>query len=364
MQNKIKNIVITFGFIIILFAFLIANMVIQDKEMSETERRKLAEFPRVTIDTLTSGDFSEEFEQYALDQFVLRDSLRSIKSYVNINLLRQKDNNKLFIVEDAIYKIEYPLQENNIKKSAQKINEIYQNYLEGMNVYYAIIPDKNYYLNNDEYLKMDYNKLKNIMQEELTNMEYIDIWDSLTLEDYYRTDTHWKQQNLGKVVGTLQNKMNLKTTSLVEYTLENKGDFYGVYYGQLGLKLSPDKLYILKNQTLENCKVYNEETKETLGIYNYEKYKSSSDKYDIYLSGATYLITIENPNALEEKELLLFRDSYGSSIAPLLVENYSKITLIDTRYISSKLLDEYINFENQDVLFLYSTSILNQNILK
>ena len=65
-----------------------------------------------------------------------------------------------------------------------------------------------------------------------------------------------------------------------------------------------------------------------------------------------------------DKELLLFRDSFGSSLAPLLVENYKKITLIDIRYMSSKLLGEFIEFGDQDVLFLYSTVVLNQNILK
>ena len=61
---------------------------------------------------------------------------------------------------------------------------------------------------------------------------------------------------------------------------------------------------------------------------------------------------------------MLFRDSFGSSIAPLLIENYRKITLIDLRYINSELLSEYVEFNNQDVLFLYSGVVLNQNILK
>ena len=95
-----------------------------------------------------------------------------------------------------------------------------------------------------------------------------------------------------------------------------------------------------------------------------QKFKTSSDKYDVYLSGATPLITIENKDGSNEKELLLFRDSFGSSIAPLLLENYKKITLIDLRYISSSILDKYVDFENQDVLFLYNTLIVNQNILK
>ena len=82
------------------------------------------------------------------------------------------------------------------------------------------------------------------------------------------------------------------------------------------------------------------------------------------MSGPTSIITIENQNAQNEKELLLFRDSFGSSLAPLLLKDYKTITLIDLRYVSSKILDYYIKFENQDVLFLYSTLVLNQNILR
>lgn len=76
------------------------------------------------------------------------------------------------------------------------------------------------------------------------------------------------------------------------------------------------------------------------------------------------LIEIQNQNAETKKELLIFRDSFGSSLAPLLIENYKKITLIDLRYISSDILDNYIIFNDQDVLFIYSTLILNQNVLK
>jgi len=58
---------------------------------------------------------------------------------------------------------------------------------------------------------------------------------------------------------------------------------------------------------------------------------------------------------------VLFRDSFGSSLAPLLIEFYSKITLIDMRYINSNNYLEMIEFDNQDVLFLYSTLIVNNS---
>ena len=82
----------------------------------------------------------------------------------------------------------------------------------------------------------------------------------------------------------------------------------------------------------------------------------------MFLSGSLSLITIENPNATTDKELVIFRDSFGSSIAPLLVEGYAKITLVDIRYITSDLVGRFIDFENQDVLFLYSTLVLNNSV--
>ena len=111
---------------------------------------------------------------------------------------------------------------------------------------------------------------------------------------------------------------------------------------------------------MENCIVYNYEKNETITIYNVDK-KNSLDKYDIYLSGAVSLISIENTENKTGRELVVFRDSYASSLIPLLVEGYDKITLVDTRYISPKILKQYIEFNNQDILFLYSTSIINNS---
>ena len=361
MQDNTKNKIITIGFILIIIGVFVINIIVDDKQISTTERRKLAQLPEISLSKIISGDVTSKWEDYVADQFVARDLFRTIKSVWSINIFKQKDNNDLFVKDNAIYKMEYPLDEKKIEKSADKINAVYKKYLQNMNVYYAIIPDKNYYLENDDHLKIDYEKVKEIMQKKLTKMNYIDIWDNLKLEDYYETDLHWKQENLQSVVGKIQNSMNLQSTLETQYIQKDMGDFYGTYYGQLGLKLPADRLYVLTNTVLENCTTYNYENKKISKVY--EK-TSSTDKYDIYVSGATPLISIENPNAKTDKELLLFRDSFGSSLAPLLVENYSKITLIDLRYISSQILDNYIKFGDQDVLFLYSTVVLNQNVLK
>ena len=45
-----------------------------------------------------------------------------------------------------------------------------------------------------------------------------------------------------------------------------------------------------------------------------------------------------------------------------LAESYAKITLVDLRYLPSYLLGDYVDFHGQDVLFLYSSLLLNNSL--
>ena len=73
------------------------------------------------------------------------------------------------------------------------------------------------------------------------------------------------------------------------------------------------------------------------------------------------LLTVESPNARTDRELVVFRDSFASSLAPLLLEGYSRVTLVDIRYLSPTQLGRYLTFTDQDVLFLYSVNVLNNS---
>ena len=81
----------------------------------------------------------------------------------------------------------------------------------------------------------------------------------------------------------------------------------------------------------------------------------------MFLSGSRSLLTIENPNSRTDRELILFRDSFGSAMAPLLLADYAKITLVDLRYIPIDRLDRFLDFHGQDVLLLYSIPVLNNS---
>lgn len=349
--------------IILLWAVLTAfTWFAPAKDISDAERRPLAQMPAITLDSLVSGKFMKDFESYSLDQFPLRDGFRTVKSLFHQYVLRQKDNNGIYIYDGYAVKQAYPLNMDSVNHALERFNYIYENYLQNSDVYMAVVPDKGYYL--AEYagqLSLDYEALFDRMKTGMPWAQHIDLTGTLAEGSYYRTDTHWRQEKLLDAAGVLCQRLGVTSPKAELYTPEAlERPFWGVYYGQAALPMKSESIYLMKSSLLDSCSVYDHETGKNGSVYDLSKL-DSRDLYDVFLSGAKALLTLENPHGKAEKELIVFRDSFGSSMVPLLVEDYSKVTLVDTRYISSDLLDQFIDFHGQDVLFLYSTLILNSS---
>ena len=362
MKQK-KHMIFTCVFAVLFFGLSVVCWLKPADAFSIAERRYLEQFPKLNVQTLMNGNFMSKFEEYTLDQFPMRDEFRSVKAFVSKHLLGQQDNNGIYIVDGYISELEYPLSDKALQQTVNKFNSIYEMYMKDTDVklYYSLIPDKNYFLaEQNGYLAMDYDALLQYMQQGLPAMQYIDIFPLLTIEDYYFTDTHWKQENIIDVAEALANAMGTELDSTyTPQTIDNP--FYGVYYGQLGLPVDADELTYLNNAVLDSCIVYDHQNGKEMNMYDMEK-AEGRDPYEMFLGGSLSVITIENPNADTDKELVIFRDSFGSSITPLLVDGYAKITLLDARYLHQNMIGNFVTFNNQDVLFLNSTAVVNNDI--
>lgn len=326
-------------------------------EMSLTERRPLAQFPAITGESFLKGKFMKDFESYTLDQFPLRETFRSLKAGVNLALGRQ-DNNGIFLENGHIAELSYPLKTDSVDHALKQFQKVYDLYLQdNEKIVSAIVPDKAYYLDT---LSMDYEAMFDRVAEEMPWAQQVDIAGALSLHDYYRTDTHWRQENLLPVAQILADALDVTVGEFAPTAVDTP--FYGVYYGQAALPAKPDTMYFMQSDILAECQVYNYTTGSYGPVYDLEKL-TGNDPYEAYLSGAQALLRIENPNAATDKELVIFRDSFGSSLAPLLIEEYAAITLVDIRYIFPERLGQFIDFADKDILFLYSTLVLNKNLI-
>ena len=362
MNRKIKD-ALTIGIAAaFVFVFALWGICKSDDAVSESERRPLKQFPTLNVEEVLSGRFQSNFESYTLDQFPLRDTFRTLKALAVRDLFREKDNNGIYVADGYAAKLDPTLNESSLDHAADRFRYVYETYFKdtGANVYLSVIPDKNYFLAAENgYPVMDYDKLFALVQEKTDFAQYIDLTDALSLSSYYRTDTHWRQEALVPVASLLADAMDVSIpTDFTPVTLDTP--FYGVYRGQSALPLAPDGLTYLTNDVLDACRVYDYENSAYLPVYTLEK-ADGSDPYEIFLSGPKSLLRIENPNAKTERRLIVFRDSFAASLVPLLAEGYSEITLVDIRYLSPTMLDKFIDLTAQDVLFLYSASVLNDS---
>ncbi|MDR0520109.1 MAG: hypothetical protein LBG82_08720, partial [Clostridiales Family XIII bacterium] len=350
----------------------------------------------------------------AADSFAFREGFRTIKAFTAFEIFRQTDMGGLYMDATGIGKFER-IDEKSFRESLRKLNAFAQGItkpIESMagttqhtrdgsfcaaaaaqkepslvcpNLYFAVIPDKSMYARHS-YPTYDPNTARRLLDDELQGFKVIDLTDALGAKDYYRTDLHWDQTRLSGVVAALNEEMKFGASGGLDggvvsadgggqsgNEILTAGKWNGVYAGQLALPVPPDTMRYAENEAMRgaSAKALDPNTGEMTPLPIYDKTALTGiDPYNFFLGGSQPLITIENPNAKQRRELYICRDSFGSSLAPLLIPYYSKITLIDFRYIDSRVLPQYVTMSSgqpaeqgkppTDILFLYSPEVLNQ----
>lgn len=348
-----KRYLTTAVFSFILIFFCTGYFVSQKSALSLAERRALADIPVISQESIESGDFFDGLDDFLTDNIIFRDALRSIKARFQTYVLGMKENNSIACENGYFSKIEKRLNVASMNNLLSKCDEIYNLYLSGKNTKnrISVIPDKGYFFAKEfGYPSLDYGAVSEAFKT-YERAEYIDLFGALSLDDYYKTDTHWSQNKLLGVLRVLGEKMGFKAAK--EYDVSVFSPFYGVYCGQSALSPAPDTIYYLTNEVINACAARDLETGEEIRIYDFDA-AGGGDGYDLFLGGTRGVIKIESPLADSEREIVVFKDSYGSSLAPLLACSYKAVILVDTRLIYADKIGEYVDFSDKDVLFLYS----------
>ena len=103
----------------------------QDEEFSDRERRYLAQMPELSAKTIFSGKFMSEFEEYALDQFPMRDGFMALYQKASTT----KDHNGLYLADGHIASMQYPMDEDGMERAAGIFKQIQTLYAEERNTY-------------------------------------------------------------------------------------------------------------------------------------------------------------------------------------------------------------------------------------
>ncbi len=269
----------------------------------------------------------------------------------------------VYVCDGYAIATEAAYDESSLQYAARKFQHLYDSYLTDNrgHIYLSVIPDKASFSQPPEgYVPASAAETAQALLDRLDFARYVAIAPLLSLEDYYRTDPHWRQERLIPTAQALAEAMGVPPAG--EYRQQTLPmPFRGAYWDKTAEPLTADTLCYLTNDVLDACTVWDYESDSRCGLYDVDAAQAGT-AYDLFLSGSRPLLRVESPLSATERELIVFRDSFGSSLIPLLAEIYRTITVVDIRYLASDLLERFVTFHgSEDVLFLYSTMVLHNS---
>lgn len=358
-MEAIKNKVMISIFLIFIFGLSIANVVDKDREISETENRPLQQFPQFSFESLLSGSYTQKFDKYMTDQFVMKDEWVGLKSDME-RLLQKGENNGVYFGKDG-YLLEVFKQEGSyFEKNLQAIN-IFHDKMPNLNTTALLVPTAVKIYEDKLPLfapTFDQARMLEIAKNELT-IDFIDAYNVLNEHRneyiYYKTDHHWTTLGAYYVYQQLMNEWGM--TPYLDYRVETVStEFYGTYYSKANNHhLKPDAIQLyIPNDEVEFSVTWDTQNEVLDGLYNYD-YLNQKDKYSMFING-NHPLTIVKSSIKNGKKLIVFKDSYAHNFIPFLAMNFEEIHLIDLRYFNMNPY-EYIREHDFDrALFLYNLS--------
>lgn len=364
LKKQNKNIIFTVAFIAVWCALIVSNLLIPEKAFSDNENRSLSAMPEFSIDSLLDGSYMGDIDTYVNDQFVLRDEWISIMGYSEY-LLGKRESNGVLIGDNALFTRVSP-SDDYTRKNVEGINSFAQN--SGLDCYFALIPSAAEIQSEKLPVFAQISDEQGLINDAYSDMENVvcaDIYGALNAHDdeyiYYRTDHHWTTYGAYLAYTELCGRMGI--TPAPYNVIQISDSFFGTLYSRSGVRfVEKDTMEAFipdGNPTLTVG--YGENVVEYPSIF-FDDYLNKKDKYSYFLGTNQPVETLYSGRE-NGKKLLLFRDSYSSCLAPMLLSEYDEIALIDMRYINIDLGEIIDTSDYDNALFLFSTDVFaNQRI--
>lgn len=354
---------ITGVFLLFLLIATVFNLFGKDKTFSETENRMLAQKPEFSLNSLTSGKFMSDMEDYVTDQFFIRDKWINLKMLEDL-ALGKRESNGVYIGKKG-YLMEIPSEPNkealdyNMKQLANF--GIRHNKL---NIVMSLAPNAAYIYDHltpanapvrDQAADIAY-----VRKTADTVLNYVDLTKVLSSHKeepiYYKTDHHWTTLGARYAFDTIAPSLGIASPTKEYEVYPVTHDFSGTLAAKSGYDKGLDtiEIYVPQGVSSECVVNYTEEQEKIASLYN-SKALDSKDKYEVFFGGNHTRIDISTPMETK-KNLLLFKDSYANCFIPFLVPYYRNITVIDPRYYYDDIDKLIKDNEITDVLFLYNVN--------
>ncbi len=369
MQHKgDKWIVVLFCCILAAF-FVIAVLLPKDLTAMEKENRELKEMPAFNAQTVLSGSFSKDFEDYLADNVGYRsffmdisakiENLKGIKTESGKIVSANKDlgtgnqgENQLLVLPDRVMEV-YKKDETAQQQYVDMLNLYAQNLPESVRMFSMLVPTQIEFYEKQSVADSEKETIDFIYQNVDDRVQTVNVYDALKAHKeeyiYFRTDHHWTQRGAFYGYNAFLETAFGKTETLSSYKMQSRDGFLGYLYNQandVSLQKAADTIEWFEKG--ENVTVQARALEDGKYVdYTAKMYSippmTEKPKYNIFMGGDHQFAKLQTANK-NGKTLLVVKDSYANALIPLLTADYETILVIDPRsYYGtvSQLIQEY-----------------------
>ena len=375
-------------FSIVLLAVPIVTLALPKQERSENENRTLKDLPTLVdsnklnkaenlADVIKSVKWSyiterknpsymDDIETYLSDHLAGRE-LWVVASNKMERLAGKQEINEVFTSDDRMIQVFKEYNEETVSASLEAIDIFAAKFPDvpmyfmlaptSQEIYSSLMPSYGGYLSEKAFIEGCYGKTANLTPIDCLSFlsghrdEYI----------YYRTDHQWTSLGAYYAYAAAARQLGYNAYGLNAFNIETaSSSFRGTLFSKtLDSTVTPDSIdyyHLASNEPTVKMTVFDGREQTEYDSLYVRDYLAVKDKYSSFTGSNSPLITIET-DVDNGKSLLLIKDSYAHSLVPFLSKHYSKITMVDMRYINVGL--DYFSINVND----YSQVLISYNVI-
>ncbi len=358
-------------FCLIIFGVAGLHFLTEDNKFSESENRVLGDFPKLSAATLADGSFMKDFETYLTDQFPFRDEIISLKTLAD-RIIGKNEENGVYIGKNGyLFDAQTALDSAHIKKIGEAVLNFKEKHKE-LKTAFVLAPNSTYVYSEylPDYLELPEQRWLIRAVHRRMNDDSI-LWPaaSTILKEkadetalYYKTDHHWTTRGAYLIFKEICLSWELEKN---EKAIDEKFDFYevsntfeGTLASKSGVHDTTDVIEICVPENSEGTYVVNFESsgEKTASLFFKDKLKQKN-QYEVFMGG-NYDKVIISTVAPSDRSLLIIKDSYANCMIPMLTPYFSKIVVIDPRYLTDSLDSIIKENDFSHLMYLYNINTL------
>ena len=388
-------------------------------DTSEVEKRKLTEFPKITLSSLWNGEFFSELSLWYSDTYPMRDTLiaadQKVESKFGITTSKMMVGNQkktddipdkkaskkakaekkekevkqisapdsrameaeiqnqiqdsLYVKDGAAYTVYYynqaaaDIYTSALSKAAEELKG-------KTDVYSILVPNNSGAMLTEQELEdlggADQTQAIDYYYSLSEGCKTIDTINTLRKHNdeylYFRSDHHWTQLAAYYVYENFCEEKGWKPNQLSDFEKMTFSPFLGTFYQKLqnaDMAANPDSVeaYIPMG-TNDMTYTDNDGTQVDWHVIEDVSTWNINSGYSCFIGGDKPLAVIENPQIDDGSSCVVVKESYGNCFVPFLVDHYQTVYVLDFRYTQNNVMDFVKEHQVQDLIMMNDISII------